>query len=254
MKPKVEIPKVEMPTQGDDTIFYIIAVLFIILFSLFFLYLFIIGLKRFFKIKRPINIDDKHLIKKPFLPAALSILFPGFGQIYNKDIDRGAIYIILTVSTCLVLFITLALTADLALTDDLDLTAVNWQIVSFVINILSISFLIFVYINSIIDAYSTAMAINSKILRIMRQNENHLMDLMKLGRALYNQQNYQDALELYTAIISLYPTHALAHYNRAVVYYKFHNYSKAGIDFISAAKLGHEKAERILNSEGIENL
>ena len=40
---------------------------------------------------------------------------------------------------------------------------------------------------------------------------------MKLGRALYNKQYYQDAVELYTTIISIYPTYALAHYNRAVI-------------------------------------
>jgi tetratricopeptide (TPR) repeat protein len=244
MKPKVEIP----PIQGDDTVFFIIVVLFIIPFALFFLYFVIISLKRFFKIKRPINIDNKHLKKKPFLSAALSIVFPGFGQVYNREIDRGAIYIILTIATFLVLFFTLVLS------EDLDLSVVKRQIVNSVINTLSICFLIFVYINSVIDAYSTAMAMNRKILRIMRKNENYLMGLMKLGRALYNQQNYQDAIELYTAIISLYPTHTLAHYNRAVVYYKFHNYSKAGIDFISAAKLGHEKARRIIKSEGIEKL
>ena len=136
----------------------------------------------------------------------------------------------------------------------MDLTAEKIQIAYYFINTLFIIFLIFVYSNSVFDAYRTAMAVNKKLLRIVRQKEDYLLGWMKLGRALYNKQYYQDAVELYTTIISLYPTYALAHYNRAVIYYKIHNYAKAGIDFISAAKLGHKKAQRILKTEGIENM
>ena len=87
----------------------------------------------------------------------------------------------------------------------------------------------------------------------MRQNKNSLMDLMKLGRALYKKQYYQLAVELYTAIIVLYPTNSSAHYNRGMANYKFHNIEKAKVDFISATKLGHKKAQRILKAEEIEN-
>lgn len=234
--------KTEIPEPIDDTTFYMVVALVIIPFLFIFLYL----LKGFFKIKRRVNIDDKHLIVKPILSPALSILFPGFGQIYNRETDRGVIYIILTISTWLVIYFTSTLRGNF------DPLSIYTPIVYFFIKILLISFLIFVYINSVIDAYSTAVTINRKILGIMRQNKTDLMDMMKLGRGLYNKQCYKDAVELYTAIITIYPTHALAYYNRAVVYYKLHNYEKAGIDFISAAKLGHKKAQRILKAEGIK--
>ena len=251
MKPKAETQEVEISNQLDESIIILIIAFIVIPFSLLFIYLLNIKLKKFFKIKRRINIDRKHLIKKPFLPVDLSILFPGFGQISTREIDRGVIYIILTISTYLILFITLAVSEEPDLTGDLNLTAATIQVVYLLIKLISISFLVFVYINSIIDTYQTAMVINRKILRIVRQIENYLMDWMKLGRALYNDQCYQDAVELYTTIISILPTYALAHYNRAVIYYKIHDVTKARIDFLSAAKLGHKKAQRILKAEMI---
>ena len=238
----------------DDSSFFMIVAMIIIPLSLLFLYILIITLKGFFKIKRDINIDNKHLINKPILPASLSILFPGFGQIYNREIDRGVIYITLTLLTWVILFFARAIAEGLAQTNGMVLTGEIGQIAYFFVNALLISLLIFVYINSVRDAYSTAMAINRKILRIMRQNKDKLMGLMKSGRVLYSIQSYKDAIDLYTAIIYLYPTYAMAHYNRAVVYYKIHDYVKAGNDFIAAAKLGHEKAKRILKTEGIDNL
>jgi tetratricopeptide (TPR) repeat protein len=239
-----------MPIQGDDTALYILITIIIIPVLLFFLYYLIISLIKFFKIKRAINIDNKNLIMKPILSAALSLLLPGFGQIYNKEIERGAIYIILTLFSCLVLFFSLALTKNLDIEYGLNLTAVKLQIAYYSINTLLIIFLIFVYINSVLDAYRSAMAINRKILRIIRKNKDSLMHLMKLGRSLYTKQYYQLAVELYTAIIALYPTYALAHYNRAVVYYKLDSYDEAKVDFISAAKFGHKQAQRILKTGG----
>ena len=88
----------------------------------------------------------------------------------------------------------------------------------------------------------------------MQQNKESLMDLMKFGHTLCNKQYFQLAVELYTALIALYPTYALAHYNRAVVYYKLNNYDAAKVDFISAAKLGHKQAQRILKTGGTENM
>ncbi|MCG6910658.1 MAG: tetratricopeptide repeat protein [Deltaproteobacteria bacterium] len=243
-----DYPKPLNGGSPDDSIYFLMLAFVIISLSLLFIFFLIIFSRKFFKIKRNINIDNKHLIKKPLLAAGLSILFPGFGQVYLREIERGIIYILLTASVCAALFFSLSLTGDLAPTDE------NRRIVYFFINTLISGFLVFVYINSLIDAYSTANAINRKIVRVMRKNETYLTGLMKLGCTLYHKRHYQDALELYTAIISLYPTYALAHYNRAVVYYKIQNYAKSGIDFISAADLGHEKAKRIIKIEGIENL
>ncbi len=59
-------------------------------------------------------------------------------------------------------------------------------------------------------------------------------------------------IDIYTDIISLCPNHVLAHYNRGVVHYKLQNYSRAGNDFIVAARLEHKKAQRILKSEGVD--
>jgi tetratricopeptide (TPR) repeat protein len=237
----------------DDTSFLIIIAIIIFSLSLLFLYILIIALKGFFRNKRHINIDNKHLIKKPIFAPTLSLLFPGFGQIYNGEFDRGVIYTTLTLLSCLILLLTWVQAEGLVQANDLVLKYEVGPRLYFYINTLLIIFLIFIYINSIIDAYSTAIAINRKLLPIVRQNEDKLLNLMKSGRALFKLQNYKDAVALYTAIISLHPTYAMAHYNRAVVYYKIHEYVKAGNDFIAAAKLGHEKAQRILINEGIDN-
>ena len=75
---------------------------------------------------------------------------------------------------------------------------------------------------------------------------------MKQCRTLFGQKEYKRAIEIYTEIISSCPQHGLAFYNRGVVNYKLQNYSRAGYDFISAARLGNQKARRILESEGVE--
>ena len=151
MKPKVkirkpEIPEPEIPTQIDDITFFIIMAIIIIPFLVILLYL----LKRFFKIKRTISIDNKKNIYRPIFPAALSILFPGIGQIYNKEIERGASYIVLTLSTWFVLFITLALTKYFDIGHELDLAALRLRLTYYSINTFLIIFLVFIYINSVI--------------------------------------------------------------------------------------------------------
>jgi len=220
----------------------IITIVFLVLFSVLLLYVLIENFKRFFKSNRPISIDKKVTIKTSNLSAALSFAFPGFGQIYNKEIYRGFIYILLTLLICSIIFLTFSLLEG------------KDQIVPFSIAIPFILIFVFVYINGIRDAYRTALVINKKIERTKRKKENDITTMMKLGRALYSNKNYEAAIDMYTDIISLNSNHGLAYYNRGVVHYKLNNYLKAGNNFISAAKLGHKKAQRILKSEGIEYL
>lgn len=219
-----------------------ICIVFVALFSLIFFYLLIGSFKTFFKKSRSISIDKNVKTKAPNLSAVLSLAFPGLGQIYNREIYRGFIYIILTFLMCSVIFFTFAL------------LKVKSQIIQFSIAAPFILFLIFVYFNGIIDAYRTAFIVNQKIIRTKRKNKKDLATMMELGRALYRNKNYEAAIDTYTDIISLNPKHKKAYYNRGVIHYKLNNYLAAGNDFISAAKLDHKKAQKILKSEGIEYL
>ena len=85
-----------------------------------------------------------------------------------------------------------------------------------------------------------------------QQEDDDIVVMMKLGHSLFSQKKFQPAIDIYTDIISLCPDHVLALFNRGVIYYKLQNYSRAGNDFISAARLGHKKAQRILKSEGVD--
>lgn len=185
-----------------------------------------------------ISVDETMTTKKPNLSATLSIIFPGFGQIYNREVYRGFFYIILTMAICAIIFFAFARIDPKA------------QMVRFSIGAPFIVFLMFFYVNSIRDAYKTSLVINKKIERTNKNAAN----MMKLGRTLYRKEKYQAAINIYTEIISSNPKHGLAYYNRGVVYYKVNNYLKAGKDFIFAARLGHKKAQGILKSEGIEYL
>ena len=85
-----------------------------------------------------------------------------------------------------------------------------------------------------------------------QQDDTEIITKMKQCRTLFGQKKYKRAIEIYTEIISSCPRHSLAFYNRGVVNYKLQKYTRAGYDFISAAKLGNEKARQILESEGVE--
>ena len=223
---------IEMLDQPLEEILFIMF--FIGLFSLIGLYRLIVIFKWIFNRNRPISIDKKVTIKTPNLSAALSFAFPGFGQIYNRQIYKGSIYIILTLLMCYIVYLTFLLL------ENIDQT---------VFAILFILIFVFVYIDGIRDAYITAVVINEKIGHTKRGKEDDIETMMKMGRALYNNKNYEAAIDMCTDIISLNPNHRLAYYNRGVVHYKLKNFRRAGNDFISAAKLGHKEAQRILKSK-----
>ena len=171
-------------------IFYFIWFFFAMI-GLFLLILISIFL-RILKRQRTIRINKRAAIKTPNLSAALSFACPGFGQIYNREIYRGAIYIILTFFLWFSFFYTFLLLEGI------------YQIVFAIPFILII---VFVYIDGIRDAYTTALAINKKFLHTKREKENDTETMMKMGRALYNNKNYEAAIDMCTNIISLNPTH-----------------------------------------------
>jgi len=217
----------------------IVPILFLALFSSFGIYviseIFIGLLNR----RKPKIIHKKVTIKTPNISAALSFAFPGFGQIYNREIYRGSVYIILTLLISIIVFLTFLLLKGID---------------QIVVAILYILIFAYVYIDGIRDAYITALVINKKFVHINREKGNDIAIMMEMGRALYNNKNYEAAIDTCTDIISLNSNYRLAYYNRGVVHYKLKNFRWAGNDFISAAKLGDKEAQRILKSKGIESL
>jgi tetratricopeptide (TPR) repeat protein len=220
----------------------ILSIVIIVFISLICLYGLFVNCKRFFRKNRAIRIEKNVTIKTPNVSAALSFALPGFGQIYNREIYRGSIYIILTLLLFSVVFFIFLLLEG------------KDHIVPFSISLPFILTLLFVYINVVSDAYRAALIINKKIDLAKRENGNSIVTMMGLGRALYSNKDYEAAINMYTEIIFLNLNHGLAYYNRGVIHYKLNNHLEAGNDFISAAKLGHKKSQRILKSEGIEYL
>jgi tetratricopeptide (TPR) repeat protein len=117
-------------------------------------------------------------------------------------------------------------------------------IIIIIIAVFSLLLCLYALVKSFIKLYK-----NIKFEPTKREKGNDFVTMMKLGRAFYNIKNYEAAIGMYTDTISLNPNHGLAYYNRGVVHYKLNNYMKAGNDFISAAKLGHKKSQRLLKAE-----
>ena len=62
----------------------------------------------------------------------------------------------------------------------------------------------------------------------------------------------QQAIKDYDKAIELNPQDAIAYFNRGIAYGKLGNYQQAIKDFKTAARLGNEKAQDYLRSQGIE--
>lgn len=81
------------------------------------------------------------IVKNPGLPAVMSTFIPGIGQIYNGQIIKGVIFVIMMIATMILL---------------------SSHIVTLQKNIVLIVYLI-LWIYNIFDVYKTAEKINLKI-------------------------------------------------------------------------------------------
>ena len=70
------------------------------------------------------------------------------------------------------------------------------------------------------------------------------------GKALYLSGSYQDAINAFTNALNLSPGYT-AYFNRGVVYNKLGNKKQAMNNIKAAARLGHKKSQKILESKGI---
>jgi tetratricopeptide (TPR) repeat protein len=67
----------------------------------------------------------------------------------------------------------------------------------------------------------------------------------------YNAGQFEEALRVYTRLLSLDSKNALAHFNRSVVYLRLGAQRKAFEDLKKAAGLGHKKAREFLTARGV---
>ena len=74
---------------------------------------------------------------------------------------------------------------------------------------------------------------------------------LKKGNASFALGRYQDAINAFNNSINLSPSYK-AYFNRAVAYHKLGMKKQVINDLRAAAKLGHKKSQRILESKGIE--
>jgi len=222
------------------TVFSCLAV---ILLFLFMTYLLFLGARRFFKRNRSVYINKSMKIRSPGLSAVLSLIIPGLGQIKNSEILRGLTYL----TTCAILS-SLIFFAYLLKQSEYKIIATGFGVIFMVL-------LLYVYIDSIRDAYKAALIIKKKIEPARKiekaVSSENASDIVKKGRTLYGSGNYQAAIDSFSKAIDLDPGYGTAYYNRGVAYYKLSNFLEAGKDFIAAAKLGHAKAQNVLKSEGV---
>ncbi len=71
-------------------------------------------------------------------------------------------------------------------------------------------------------------------------------DLMKKGRLLFNEGKFKEAVDLYTKVIDADPDAGQAYYNRGIIFLKLDNEVQGIEDLKSAARMGHQKAIRLL--------
>ncbi len=77
-------------------------------------------------------------------------------------------------------------------------------------------------------------------------------DWLKKGRESYRAGDLDNALAAFTKAVEIQPDYASAWYNRGVVGNKAGHAADAINDFKKAASLGHEKARKLLSSQGID--
>jgi tetratricopeptide (TPR) repeat protein len=73
---------------------------------------------------------------------------------------------------------------------------------------------------------------------------------LEKGKALYLSGSHQDAINAFTNALNLSPGYT-AYFNRGVVYNKLGNKKQAVNNIKAAARLGHKKSQKMLESKGI---
>jgi len=97
-------------------------------------------------------------IKRPFVALMLSALFPGFGQIYNRQYYKGIFYICLKLVINILrkdplgILLDAKKAGDLAVENDILIIVIAYTIADIIL-----------WINSIIDAKRNAEDLNDKI-------------------------------------------------------------------------------------------
>jgi len=76
-------------------------------------------------------------------------------------------------------------------------------------------------------------------------------DWLKKGQKMYAEENYNGAIDAFSAAIYLDSKYILAYYNRAIMYQKDGQAKLAIIDLKSAARLGHKRARAFLKAKKI---
>jgi tetratricopeptide (TPR) repeat protein len=77
-----------------------------------------------------------------------------------------------------------------------------------------------------------------------------LKEWLEKGKALYLAGSHQDAINAFTNALNLSPNYT-AYFNRGVVYNKLGNKKLAVKNIKAAARLGHKKSQKMLESKGI---
>lgn len=226
-----------MDVASDDI--KVLFELLTIVISILMIGLFVVFIQRICLKEKVVRLSSRTTSKSPFFSALLSLAVPGTGQIYNGETHRGVSY--------LIAFGLSAITIVLFMF----LLSINFVMAAFPVVILVI-FLLVIYVHSIKDASETSREINQRLKTLDDLSENGGSYRTSSAVNLFATGNYEPALYAFTEIIEKDPTAPGGYYNRAVLYYKLGDYSKAKADLITAAKLGHEKSRYVLKASKID--
>ncbi len=75
-------------------------------------------------------------------------------------------------------------------------------------------------------------------------------DPFKKGETLYRSGDFKQALNFFNNAVNLNPKSSRAYYNRGITYEKLGNPAQAKNDLMTAAQLGHKRAQKILDLQG----
>ena len=223
-------------SSGDIIVLFELITFVFSLLVFFFLFIFI---KKFYLNKKPLSLSSRARAKTPLLSTLLSLFIPGGGQVYNGETRRGITYLLAFVLSAVAIVPFL-------------LMLINSVIIAALPAIVLFIFILFSYFHGLKDASETSKLINQRLKVINALGKEGGDKRLKSAINLFATGNHKPALYAFTQIIEKDPTFPGAHYNRAVLYYKLGDYSKAKAGLVAAARLGHKTSKHVLETLKID--